>query len=351
MPAEEIFETLSQLENGLIKGNGMNIKLRSQKFDFGLFIQHCRMQQNSILFTYRILTSDGRKKSVCRQAPLPDRNEDDSFSHRHDFFELLYIAEGNLNIIIESALYQYRKGDFCIVNCNVVHRELYDCDNTVIYFSISRELARELAGVLADCHAGKDIIHLFKNPYGNPHGKHFIEFRRNMSAEENGSVLIENLLREMTGQSPAFFLIVRALLIRIFCILSDPEQYLSNPHAVKFTRKEKLFDQIREYILDHDGIIPRSEFEEHLHYGADYLNRITRQHTGMSLTEYTQQCHILRAACLIRNTDMSIAEICRETGFDNKVYFYRLFKKICRMTPTEYRRAGGRSYHTGDEYK
>ena len=41
---------------------------------------------------------------------------------------------------------------------------------------------------------------------------------------------------------------------------------------------------------------------------------------------------------LIENTDYNITEIANAVGYDNSMYFSRVFKKHTGMTPTEYKR-------------
>jgi AraC-like DNA-binding protein len=45
------------------------------------------------------------------------------------------------------------------------------------------------------------------------------------------------------------------------------------------------------------------------------------------------------AAAFLRDTELSVNEICERTGFSDISYFSRSFKKEVRYTPSEYRRS------------
>ncbi len=63
-----------------------------------------------------------------------------------------------------------------------------------------------------------------------------------------------------------------------------------------------------------------------------------KSYTGMSAIEYLIIRRTERAVYLLKNTDMKISEIAGECGFSNLSNFNRLFKKITRITPKEYRK-------------
>jgi AraC family L-rhamnose operon regulatory protein RhaS len=74
-----------------------------------------------------------------------------------------------------------------------------------------------------------------------------------------------------------------------------------------------------------------------------HTNRTTlladfKKSTGQSINRYLTQLRMTMAATLLRDTDLSINEICERTGFSDISYFSKSFKKIVQLTPTEYRR-------------
>lgn len=86
------------------------------------------------------------------------------------------------------------------------------------------------------------------------------------------------------------------------------------------------------------GNIGREELAILMEYNSDYLNRVVKRQTGMSLMAYGQIFCLREAERLLLETSKSIAEIVSGLGFSNRSYFYRIFEKKYGMTPKEYRR-------------
>jgi len=69
------------------------------------------------------------------------------------------------------------------------------------------------------------------------------------------------------------------------------------------------------------------------HYSRLFLNR-----TGHPPIDYFIQLKIQRACRLLDNYGWMIADVSRETGFDDQFYFSRVFRKVMDMSPAEYRK-------------
>ena len=64
-----------------------------------------------------------------------------------------------------------------------------------------------------------------------------------------------------------------------------------------------------------------------------------REYNGMSPLEYQLALRIRRAINLLGNSELPVAQIAAETGFESHAYFSRFFRKETGMSPIEYRRA------------
>jgi AraC-like DNA-binding protein len=84
-----------------------------------------------------------------------------------------------------------------------------------------------------------------------------------------------------------------------------------------------------------------------LHAPADYadmldttpktLGRLVKQHLGKTLTELIQERVLNHAKWELLHTLRPVKEIAREVGYDDELYFSRLFKKATGQSPTEFR--------------
>lgn len=76
-----------------------------------------------------------------------------------------------------------------------------------------------------------------------------------------------------------------------------------------------------------------------VHMNADYIGKEFARDCGMKFSKYLLQVRIEHAKRLIRqDSAMPFYEVAERTGYgDNAQYFSLMFKKVCNMTPKEYR--------------
>lgn len=70
----------------------------------------------------------------------------------------------------------------------------------------------------------------------------------------------------------------------------------------------------------------------------DYFSSLFARATGERPLAYLHMKRVERAQYLLATTQLSYAEISEETGFENVPYFFRIFRKVTRLTPGEYRK-------------
>lgn len=69
--------------------------------------------------------------------------------------------------------------------------------------------------------------------------------------------------------------------------------------------------------------------------------RFFHKHIGISPMHYLRKVRVERAAWLLRNTDLKLAEIGGSCGFRYMNYFIKIFRQAVGMTPGEYRSQQG----------
>lgn len=78
--------------------------------------------------------------------------------------------------------------------------------------------------------------------------------------------------------------------------------------------------------------------EEKLFLTPDYVGRIFKKKTGISLKEYINIVRIEKAKALIRENNHKIYEVARMCGYDdNAKYFSYVFKKLTGIHPKDFK--------------
>ncbi len=72
-------------------------------------------------------------------------------------------------------------------------------------------------------------------------------------------------------------------------------------------------------------------------YSKSYLSYLFKAQSSRSLVQFYNECRIAEAKRLIREGVYSFAEISDRLGFDTPQYFARTFKRVCGLSPTEFK--------------
>ncbi|MCB5873844.1 helix-turn-helix transcriptional regulator [Blautia producta] len=289
---------------------------------------------------------------LCRYKTL-HMNSDyikNRFMHQHDFFEFMFVIHGHIVHKIENKTYSYQEGQCCLVNHNVRHTEIAGDNAEVMFLAISNtfflNLIRfdiqydETGHVILQKNTIYDLV-LKTFQTGNSAQKQYWNFSPtgdSTCAISEFERLFGMIIRETAGRRPGLLPLVSGLIARIFSILLDPEQYSLQKFTLPSDKEEYLFLRIQELLTQTNGCISRHELSVKLHYDPDYMNKIVKKYTGMSLLKYGRSFTLKESARLLTYTDMNISDIMQRLGFTNRNHFYTIFKEKYGITPNKYRR-------------
>lgn len=116
-------------------------------------------------------------------------------------------------------------------------------------------------------------------------------------------------------------------------------------YYMEYYPKEDTVDKI-DYVLSAKEYIENNYWKETLSVAEivefvkidrTYLYRLFKEGTGMSVLEYITSYRIKRASYLLQNTSIAIKSIAYSVGFENQLYFSRVFRKATSYSPSEYR--------------
>ncbi|TYP74590.1 response regulator [Paenibacillus methanolicus] len=96
----------------------------------------------------------------------------------------------------------------------------------------------------------------------------------------------------------------------------------------------------KAYIQQHlAGEISREDIASHVYLNPDYLTRIFKRETGLSISDYLLRQRLGIAAELLASTDQPVSAVAVRIGYANFSHFSRMFKKYTGMNPMEYRQS------------
>lgn len=94
-----------------------------------------------------------------------------------------------------------------------------------------------------------------------------------------------------------------------------------------------------DYMKTHlEGAIKINDVAAHFNYSASHFFSIFKSHTGYSPINYFNHLKIQKACQYLSFTTMSIKEISFAVGFNDPLYFSRIFSKLMSTSPMQYRK-------------
>lgn len=89
---------------------------------------------------------------------------------------------------------------------------------------------------------------------------------------------------------------------------------------------------------NYNKILNLNDISEIIFLSPKYISRIFKEYTGVNFNQYRLNIKIQYAQELLRNTTYNIDQISYKLGYKNAESFIRIFKKIEKCTPSEYRK-------------
>ena len=95
---------------------------------------------------------------------------------------------------------------------------------------------------------------------------------------------------------------------------------------------------VKDYIRHHyREDINRDDVANIAYVTPNYLSKLFTQKIGMNMREYINLLRVNEAKRLLLTTDDNISDIASNLGYNNISYFSTVFRKICGMSPAEWR--------------
>jgi YesN/AraC family two-component response regulator len=99
-----------------------------------------------------------------------------------------------------------------------------------------------------------------------------------------------------------------------------------------------IVHKAKRYLLEHiQETISVEDVAQKVHINPQYLMRLFKKDTGISILEFVTQKRIEIAKELLESTDLSINRVADSVGYGNYSYFTKIFKRETGLTPSEYR--------------
>lgn len=240
----------------------------------------------------------------CTKDYLVQRNNYDSFL-------LIYIKKGEGFLKVENRETTFRKEDVVLVDCYKPHVYGTTKDSEILWFHFAGSTSREYVNMI------------FRNSGPICSVRNLITFEKDLNR-----ILLMISSGSVVNDALCSYYIVK--------ILTD--LVLSSSKTLKSDNTRSVTADVISYINDHIcEQLTLQTLADKAGLSPFYFTRLFKKETGYTPHEYIILSRINIAKFFLKSTAYSIKEICFSSGFSSESSFCTTFRKICGMTPSEYR--------------
>lgn len=251
--------------------------------------------------------------------------------HYHNFYEIVYVLEGEYSSLLRNRTYNMKKGDFLLVDRNEMHMYHYEekkHDNSRrIILWITDEMLQKLS------EGNMDLAACFRKH--NSYAYHFpIYYEEMLRGYLLKLAMSDSGNASMPGAKEVMDRGYLSLLFAHLNLLCEKKEYLLSE---KELIQHPLVEQVSDYIEAHIGeTIHVDELAEQVHMSKYYFLRKFKNLTGVTVHTYLTNKRMIYACGLLKQ-DVGVTEVARLCGFADYTVFLRNFKAMYGVAPGKYK--------------
>jgi AraC-like DNA-binding protein len=247
--------------------------------------------------------------------------------HYHEEYELVLILEGRGKRFVGNHVSDYQEGELDFLGSNLPHW-------------YRKEDARATGASL--------VIH-FREAFLGPGFPGIPEMARIglLFGKARMGLHLKGSLRERVSGKMHELLKLQGMerlicLLTILTLLADATQYdlLSSPELGALNVKDsdrinKVFDYVMEHFKEDIRI---GEVADIASMSESGFSRYIKNRTKKNFSHFVNEIRIGYACKRLMESDLSVSQVCFESGFNNLTHFNKQFKEIVKCTPYQFRR-------------
>lgn len=239
---------------------------------------------------------------------------------RHDFYEMVFVMDGNVGVTADSDVYVLEKGQVIVHRPNEFHKiwSEFDTNPNVIIISFSAPFFPDInAKVMKmDAYQMREIIELYNCSF---------------SCFERIGVSINSVSAKNKISAQEF-----KLRLELF-ILSVIKRQTDMPLNVY--KSAGLYSSVVKFMTDNpDAGYTIDDIAERYSISSAYLKKIFKKYSGCGVIQYYNKLRI-GLACDYLGSGTSVKETALLLGFNDQNYFSTFFKRFVGKSPSEYKKS------------
>ena len=244
----------------------------------------------------------------------------------HDFWECVYVIDGNLSVSSDVNIYNLKKGDIVFHKPQEFHKIQVDLGEkaTIFNFSFSLEgsLAEKMAGKVCSLDPKQlQIIKQFIDFFDEEYKKHY---------ELKEPIYQYNVLPFFENDD-LYLQTVSLFITQLIISLSKNDISFKSVETRETILLKQAIHEMNKYI---ESSLSITDLAKSLNISLSTLKRVFIKLTGMSVYKFYLTIKIRTASTMLQS-GMSVSDVSNKLGFSSLAYFSSTYKRETGHRPTK----------------
>lgn len=243
--------------------------------------------------------------------------------HNHEFYEIMIIDKGNPIHVVSGGKTILKNNTLMLIRPNDTHEFFKDGKFYFANLAFSKTIANELFSYLTDFFPKDMLINSEQPP--------FVILSENEKAKIMNTIsMINTIPAENTDEIRFRF---KILIFDIFV------KYLSAQRKNEKKQMPEWLEYTVEKMKEKDNFINGTEAMVRISSRTrEHIARSMKKYCNCTISGFLDEIRLTYAANMLINSNLSVTDICYDSGYENLSWFYKKFRERYDCTPGEYRK-------------
>ena len=252
--------------------------------------------------------------------------------HWHDDFELIYCADGQIQVTVWEKSYVLCAGDLVVLLPHAVHAIEQHGSDSGEYFNIMFHPSL-FKGSEGDLCYDKYVL-----PFLNGEKTLDCFYPAASSFSQTITPCVHSMLKHRRESYTTSELMIKSNLFLLLHYINAQSTDAASDHKalqLSYSRLKNALYYVQKF-YDHDITI--QEAAGQCGFSESHFMKLFKEFTGMSFNAYLVNYRLELSAKQLAETELKVIDIMENCGFHNQSYFTRAFHRKYQMTPLMYRK-------------